>query len=316
MLFAPSELPTDFFPSFNRIQGNAPYRSPGEEELREEIEPFLHCEEVQFDFYQGWGIAAFSAPSYPGFDPRRIMELDKLLNFKKDDKDNRPKNTEIDPVHEVISEQDAAIATMTHFIRPAHRILSFFAPPHYTACRETWEANISPAERIYFSNKYQKKKKLHLRADIAYGLVRPGSDLDFGAGLPGLDGRPFASIEFKKKGYLEELVKDLMGQNPRDDHQRFSPDTMEYLKQLVGYCFAFRNKFASICDLDCMILFHFHEMTINEGSTPLDVWEQGHGGTFRFTILGPTQHALKPVCYAGFIRMAAEKTPKDWPKDA
>ncbi|KAK2006033.1 hypothetical protein LZ32DRAFT_663909 [Colletotrichum eremochloae] len=245
------------------------------------------------------------------------MELDKLLNFKKDDKDNRAKNTEIDPVHEVISEQDAAIATMTHFIRPAHRILSFFAPPHSTACRETWEANISPAERMYFSNKYQKKKKLHLRADIAYGLVRPGFDLDFGAGLPGLDSRPFASIEFKKKGYLEELVKDLMGQNPlRVDHQRFSPDTMEYLKQLVGYCFAFRNKFACICDLDYMIFFHFNEMTINEGSTPLDVWEQGHGGTFRFTILGPNQHALKPVCYAGFLRMAAEKTPKDWPSDA
>ncbi|KAK1590666.1 uncharacterized protein LY79DRAFT_669655 [Colletotrichum navitas] len=307
LLFAPEDLPSGFIPSFDLVAGNKPYRSQSMEELREEIETFTDCEDMGLDCLRGWGVKAFARETFPGFDVDLILNLERHLNF------NRDGNNEKDPLHEVLSEQDTAVAILTHYIQPAHKMLNYFNPPGpLTQCRATWEAGISPEGRSYFNTKRQQRVQLSLRADIAYGLKHHQVNLDFGAGEPGLQSRPIASIEFKRTGLLKKFAQDLKNPDaPRDDGQRFEPNSIQLLKQVVGYCFAFRTKFAATSDLDYLVFFSFDRMTIDEMSTPVDVWEKGHGGTFQFAILGPTEATYKIACYAGFLRMAAEKTPKD-----
>ncbi|KAK1978733.1 hypothetical protein LZ30DRAFT_728216 [Colletotrichum cereale] len=125
-------------------------------------------------------------------------------------------------------------------------------------------------------------------------------------------------MEFKRKGMLARLVQDLKTQDRQRFHQgtlstapKFRKESMLFLKQVVGYCLAYRTKFCALSDLNHLILFEFDGLTINAGSTPVDVWTRGHGGKFRFTVLGKEENALKMVCYAGFLRKAASETPRD-----
>ncbi|KAK2026445.1 hypothetical protein LX32DRAFT_701453 [Colletotrichum zoysiae] len=299
LLFHPDRVDPEFYPDLDQITVPRKYTPPKPSATRAEIQDFDTCQSVPWRLYQA----------------RLTEELedDQIADFEEFVAAVAAR----DPVHVIRSEQDTAVLFNHYFLRPASALLRAMSDRRENI-QSSWEVTLSPDGRTYRNTAKGTDAQLTVRPDVVFFLQNEGTTMDFRKGKPGAPSRGFAVLEFKRRGLLQKLVDDLQsGHDVLDDsgisRARFHGDSQLQLKQGASYALSFRTQFVLMSDLENVVLIQFHRMEIEPDYTPVNVWDGGHGRTFKYTVLDANHHAHKTVCMAGFMLMAADpaNTPLD-----
>ncbi|KXH43612.1 hypothetical protein CNYM01_02751 [Colletotrichum nymphaeae SA-01] len=302
-------------------------------DLRNDLETYFPA----YDRPEGHKSAPAAQPSdgsktVEEFTFGRVLDAKQFISLAKDPFMNEASLEILDedqllstvhPSLEACSEADTSALCARHFFNAAEHIFKRGSDgvnmgQRRTEFRSSMEYSFVPSGRTHHSTKKNALVPESLRTDFLFVFKDSNENLSIGDCLPGEPSRPFAVMELKCFGFLDDFVEDLRRvqaggtRNFRSKQKhilKYHQSTQVRLGQVARYCFGVRTEFGALCDYKWLVLLHFDGMQIHPGATPIQVHTKGHGGRFSYCIV--ERHRAKPLVWAGFLKFAALHTPAD-----